>query len=106
MKICPNCNEDSYDEDDGCINCGFGDPDYDEIADDYYENDFPEADDLHTGEVFEGLEAGGAHLRPAQAHAARAGRECLELRDQFGGVRVARGFAGEDEKSFGHWGYL
>lgn len=45
MTICPNCNEDTYDEDDGCINCGLDDPDFDELGADDIEPDFPEAGD-------------------------------------------------------------
>lgn len=45
MKICPNCGEDTYDEDSGCINCGLDDPDWD---DEFYAEDgedFPQAGD-------------------------------------------------------------
>ena len=59
------------------------------------------ADDLHAGEVFESFEAGGDHPRATHPDAARAGGERLELRDELGGVGVAGGFAGEDEKGAG-----
>lgn len=44
MMICPNCGEDTYDPDDGCINCGLDDPDFEEL-DVEPGGEFPQAGD-------------------------------------------------------------
>lgn len=43
MIICPNCGEDTYDDDDGCFNCGLDDPDFEELTEPGEE--FPQAGD-------------------------------------------------------------